>query len=198
MTALAILILLVAIWLAVNAVWWMADWADANPIPATATGTCTPDVQAVTSTPTRTPTRTPIPTSRYKPTPSPAPTRTPVPTPTDVVRATDLSSDDIAILASLVRAEAGGMHTDAQYLVACNILAGNNPRQPISEDFAIANGAADGDICREYPHCRFLGNIGDVHAWQANDWIKPGRYDLWLGPGGQMLVCVPHAIPLGK
>ena len=176
---------------------------------------------SITPTATRTPrpvTPTPSTTPTVTATPSPTPTPTPAPTPTPINPAVeaDLSADDVAVLAALIRAEAGGMHAEGQYLVACNvladlylaegdwnalcgrwsplegILAGNSPVSPQGDHFAIANGAADGEDCRHYPRCRFLGSVTDVHAWQANGWVEPGRYDLWLGPGGQMLVCISH------
>lgn len=180
----------------------------------------TPAPSPTPRTPTATPepTRTPRPSRTPTPTETPPPSATPTPTPAHRNRVGDLelSPDDLAVLAALIRAEAGGMHEEARYLVACNILtdlylaggdweelrgrwapltnilAGNTPLSPRSEDFSVANGAADGAVCHEQPRCRFLGNLPDVHTWQARGWVKPGRYDLWLGPGGQMLVCILH------
>lgn len=203
-----VLVWLVALGVIGGAVHGRIDRARAAMLTPTLTRT----VRA--ETPTATPTVTPTPSPTLTPKPTSTPKPTPTPTPINPAVAAELSADDIAILAALIRSEAGGMQVEGKYLVACNVLAdfylaegdwdsligrwapldnildGNMPITPQGEDFTIANGAADGDVCLEYPRCRFLGAVSDVHVWQANEWVEPGRYDLWLGPGGGMMVCI--------
>lgn len=125
-----------------------------------------------------------------------------------------LTVDEVALLAALVQAEAGGMQEEAKYLVACNVLTdlaiaegdwealmtrwrplpwildGNSPRPADGLDFSVAQGAVDGQICKAVPRCQFLGCVRDLYTWLIEDYIEPDRYDLWLGPSGQMMVCV--------
>lgn len=167
------------------------------------------------------PTSSPIsPTPTIGPTVTLRPTSTPTPSPSPTVIvngavAMDVDADGLYVLAALIQAEAGGMGARGQYLVACNVLhdlydvggrwceltgrwstlgnvlADSTIQQPQAGAFSVANGAADGLVCAEYPRCRHLGSTQDLYTWMARGYVDPGTYQIWLGASGQMLVCVP-------
>ena len=138
----------------------------------------------------------------------------------------ELDGDGLYVLAAVIRDEAGGMGTDGQYLVGCNvlhdlydvsghwetltgrwvtlgdILEQSAHQQPEATEFAIASGAADGLRCLDYPRCRHLGSTQDLYKWLSRGYVDPGTYEIWLGESGQMLVCVPGIpnlpAPMGK
>lgn len=150
-------------------------------------------------------TNTPMPTS----TPSPTPFATPHPS--ELVY---MIQEDAEIAADVVSSEAGGMGRTGKQLVACNIvmdfydvagdwdllkarwltlpkvLDGNTPLSPGEPDVTAVNLVMDTGICNDYPRCKFLGTTADLYTWLTMKYVEPGKYSLWLGESGQMLVCV--------
>lgn len=176
-----------------------------------------PPPPAPTPTPTPTPPPTPSPPPQRTLPPPHTPTPTPLP-PLNKAARLSLSSADHYYLATLIDLEAGGMPYQARYLVACNILFdlhdvggdwsllrqrwsplgrildGHAFPNPSPDARDIAHLASSTDDCANFPACAFLGNPADVRAWQSHSFLTDGRHDLWLGPAGQMLVCI-HGAP---
>lgn len=163
----------------------------------------------VTVTVEPTATNTPLPTI----TPTPLPTETPLPP----NRAAEImmTSDVAYVTAALVDAEAQGMGVHGQTLVACNVLAdlydvggdwhrlegrwaplkrilsGAMFPQPTEVTQIVVQDANGTEVCRDYPRCRFLGMPSDIPIWYRHgDWDTVLPTELYVGPTGQVLVCI--------
>jgi hypothetical protein len=111
------------------------------------------------------------------------------------------SYDAVTEAASILRGEAPHDCRRCRELTACALVRdmaravrlrsrwyGWRAARP--QDRALIEAAQDGEMCKQYPACRFVGNGRDLEVWARRGWTGSGRVVAYCGRAG-CSVCVP-------
>lgn len=111
------------------------------------------------------------------------------------------SYDPTTEAASILRGEAPSDCRKCRELTACALVRDMQRgvrlrsrwygwRNAREQDRALIEEAQVGDMCAEYPVCRFVGNGRDLEVWARYGWASAGRVVAYCGRAG-CSVCVP-------
>lgn len=112
------------------------------------------------------------------------------------------ANDENYVPASILRGEAPTDCPKCRELTACAIVddmqKGINLRSrwygwrnARDVDILLIEEAIEGDMCRKYPACKFVGNGRDLEVWARKGWIADDARSIAYCSSSGCTVCVP-------
>ena len=112
------------------------------------------------------------------------------------------ASDENFVPASILRGEAPTDCPKCRELTACAIVDDMQKgvdlrsrwygwRNAREVDIALIESAIDGDMCRKYPVCKFVGNGRDLEVWARKGWINTDTRSIAYCSSSGCTACVP-------